>query len=75
MKQTLAATSSNHAEIIVIHEASQLCVWLRSIPQHIQEMFGFPLQKEIPTILYEENVACVAQLMGGYIQGDRTKHI
>ena len=25
--------------------------------------------------MYEDNVACVAQLRGGYIKGDRTKHI
>ncbi|XP_060178037.1 secreted RxLR effector protein 161-like [Lycium barbarum] len=31
MKQTIAATSSNHAEIIAIHEASRECVWLRSM--------------------------------------------
>ncbi|XP_062080883.1 secreted RxLR effector protein 161-like [Humulus lupulus] len=42
-KQTLAPTSSNHAEILAIHE--------------------------------EDNVACIAQLKGGYIKGDRTKHI
>ena len=35
MKQTLVATSLNHAEIIAIHEASRECVWLRSITQHI----------------------------------------
>ena len=29
MKQTFVATSSNHAEIIAIHEASRECVWLR----------------------------------------------
>ena len=60
MKQTLAATSSNHAEIIVIHETSRKCVWLRSITQHIQEMCGFFMQKYIPTTLYEDSVACIA---------------
>ena len=28
-----------------------------------------------PTILYEDNTACIAQLKEGYIKGDRTKHI
>ncbi|XP_059288674.1 secreted RxLR effector protein 161-like [Lycium ferocissimum] len=55
MKQTIAATSSNHAEIIAIHEASRECVWLRSMTQHIQEMCGFLLKMDIPTILYEDN--------------------
>ena len=27
------------------------------------------------TILYKDNAACIAQLKGGYIKGDRTKHI
>ena len=27
------------------------------------------------TILFEDNDACIAQITGGYIKGDRTKHI
>nr|XP_009773040.1 PREDICTED: uncharacterized protein LOC104223319 [Nicotiana sylvestris] len=75
MKQTIVATSSNHGEIIAIHEASRECVWLRSMTQHIQEMCGFLMKTDNPTTLYEDNVACIAQLKGGYIKGDRTKHI
>ena len=33
------------------------------------------MQTKTPTILYEDNAACIAQLKGGYIKGDRTKHI
>ena len=55
MKQTLVATSSNHAEIIAIHEASQECVRLRSITHHIQEMCDFSLKKNIPITMYEDN--------------------
>ena len=32
-KQTLFATSSNHAEVIALHEASRECVWLSSVTQ------------------------------------------
>ncbi|KAI5662184.1 hypothetical protein M9H77_21507 [Catharanthus roseus] len=32
-------------------------------------------KKEIPTILYQNNATCIAQLKGEYIKGDRTKHI
>ena len=71
----MIATSSNHAEIIAIHEASRECVWLRSITQHIQQTCGLSSKENIPTILYEDNAACIAQLKGGYIKGDRTKHI
>ncbi|KAM6544156.1 hypothetical protein CsatB_028208 [Cannabis sativa] len=74
-KQTLVATSSNHAEILAIHEASRECVWLRSMTQHIRGTCGLTSNKEVPTILYEDNAACIAQLKGGYIKGDRTKHI
>ena len=34
VKQTLTATSSNHAEILAIHEASRECVWFKSIMLH-----------------------------------------
>ncbi|XP_048605520.1 secreted RxLR effector protein 161-like [Brassica napus] len=49
MKQTIAATSSNHAEILAIHEASRECVWLRSVIQHIREDCGLSTGKESPT--------------------------
>ena len=35
VKQTISATSSNHSEIIAIHEASREYVWLRTVIQHI----------------------------------------
>ena len=73
-KQSIVATSSNHAEIIVIHEASRECVWLRSMIHLIREKCGLKCDK-VPTTLYEDNAACIAQLKGGFIKGDRTKHI
>ena len=74
-KQTMVATSSNHSEIIAIHEASRECIWLRSMIHHIQESCGLSSVKDKPTILFEDNAACIAQIKGGYIKGDRTKHI
>ena len=38
-------------------------------------MCDFPMKKDIPTTLYEDNATCIAQLMEGYIKGNRTKHI
>ena len=73
-KQTLVATSSNHAEVIALHEASKECRWLCLVLQHIQGAFGLTIYKN-PTILYEDNVACVTQMKEGYIKSDRTKHI
>ncbi|XP_056866765.1 secreted RxLR effector protein 161-like [Raphanus sativus] len=75
MKQTMAATSSNHAEILAMHEASRESVWLRSMTQHISTTCGITKGKDPPTILYEDNTACITQLKDGYIKGDRTKHI
>ena len=68
------ATSSNHSEIFAIHEASREVVWLRSMIQHIRSDCGMVECKE-PTIVFEDNVACIAHLKDGYIKGDRTKHI
>ena len=75
MKQTISATSSNHAEILAMHEASRECVWLRSAIHHIQTTCGLSSGKMSPTVLYEDNIACIAQLKEGYTKGDRTKHI
>ena len=75
VKQTISATSSNHSEIIAIHEASRECVWLRLVIQHIQEKCALSSVKVSPTILYEDNATYITQIRGGYIRGDRTKHI
>ena len=75
VKQTMVATSSNHLEILAMHEASRECVWLRSMIQHIRESCGLSSIMNNPTVLYEDNAACVEQIKGGYIKGDRTKHI
>ena len=43
--------------------------------QHIRESCGLFSIKGDPTVLFEDNVACVAQIIGGYIKGNRIKHI
>ncbi|GKA83284.1 hypothetical protein Tco_0804879 [Tanacetum coccineum] len=73
-KQTLVETSSNHSEVIALHEASIECVWLRSMSQLIVTSYGLNNEKS-PTIIHEDNAACVAQMKEGYIKSDRTKHI
>nr|GEX99301.1 retrovirus-related Pol polyprotein from transposon TNT 1-94 [Tanacetum cinerariifolium] len=57
-KQTLVATSSNHAEVIALHEASREYVWLRSMTQLIVTSCGLNIEKS-PTIIHEDNAACV----------------
>ncbi|KAD3337275.1 hypothetical protein E3N88_32795 [Mikania micrantha] len=74
-KQTLTSTSSNHAELIALYDAGRECVWLRSMINHIQQTCGLEEIKKDPTIIYEDNAACIAQIKEGYIKGDRTKHI
>ena len=71
----MVATSSNHSEILAIHEASRECIWLRSMIQHIRESCGLSSIKGDSIILFEDNDACIAQITGGYIKEDRTKHI
>lgn len=75
IKQTLVATSSNHSEILALHEASRECIWLRNMTQHILETCGLSSNKNTPTTIYEDNAACITQIKNGYIKGDRTKHI
>ena len=61
-KQTLTVTSSNHSEIIALHEASHECVCLRSVVHHIRNACGLPLITSIPTTIYEDNAACIEQI-------------
>ena len=74
-KQSLVATSFNHAEIIAMYEASHELVWLRNMTGHVRVESGLAVGQDEPTIIYEDNAACIAQLKDGYIKGDRTKHI
>ncbi|KAL0337645.1 UNVERIFIED_CONTAM: Retrovirus-related Pol polyprotein from transposon TNT 1-94 [Sesamum calycinum] len=74
-KQTLVATSSNHAELIALYEVGRECVWLRSLIRYVCESCGLEPIEKSPTVIYEDNAACIAQIKDGYIKGDRTKHI
>ncbi|XP_070668850.1 secreted RxLR effector protein 161-like [Malus domestica] len=74
-KQTLVATSSNHAEILALHEVSRECFWLREVMEHIRSTSGLTSVVDLPTTIFEDNAACIEQLKKGYIKGDNTKHI
>ncbi|KAM3220435.1 hypothetical protein P3L10_024966 [Capsicum annuum] len=69
-KQSIVATSSNHAEIIAIHEASRECVWLTSMIHLIREKCNVKYDN-LSTILYRDNSAYIAHLKGRFINGDR----
>ena len=71
----MVTTSSNHLKILIIHEASRECEWLRSMIQHIQETCGLPSIRGNVTKLHEDNPTCIAQIKGGFIKDDRTKNI
>lgn len=62
-KQYTDATFSNHIEIIVIHEASRECIWLRSVVHFIREKYELECDKK-STILCENNATRIAQLNG-----------
>nr|GEX14488.1 retrovirus-related Pol polyprotein from transposon TNT 1-94 [Tanacetum cinerariifolium] len=71
----MRATSSNHAKILAIHEASRESIWLRSVTQHVRESCRISSGQESPTVVHEDNAACIAQLKDEYVKGDKTKHI
>ncbi|XP_074328134.1 secreted RxLR effector protein 161-like [Apium graveolens] len=74
-KQTTVATSTNHSELIAIHETSRECVWLRFIIKNIQESCRLPDITKSPIVMFEDNTSCIDQLKEGYVKGDMTKHI
>lgn len=73
-KQTTVGTSSNHIEVIALHEASHECAWLKSTTQHIRATSDLPTTDDL-IILYEDNVSCVAQIKERFIKCVRTKHV
>jgi hypothetical protein len=64
----------NHSEIIALYESSRECTWLHRVINHIQTSCGIGAL-ESPTIIYEDNAACVSQIQTGYIKTNYTKHI
>jgi hypothetical protein len=73
-KQTLVSTFTNHFEIIALYEASREYVWLRRMINHIIQSCGIGVL-ETPTIIFDDNSACVTQMESGYIKSNMTKHI
>jgi hypothetical protein len=73
-KQTLIDTSTNHFEIIALCEATREYAWLRRVINHIQVSCGIePIGS--PTIINEDNTACIAQMQSGYVKSNVIKHI
>ncbi|XP_070681703.1 uncharacterized protein [Malus domestica] len=74
-KQMLVVTSSNHTEILALHEASRECFWLKAVIEHIRSTNGLTSIVDLPTTIFEDNKAFIEQLKKGYIKGDNTKYI
>jgi len=74
VKQTVTATSTNHAELLAFHEASREAVWLRTMEGIITKQCKITTTDR-PTIIYEDNASCIRQMQSGFIKADRTKHI
>jgi hypothetical protein len=73
-KHTLIDTSTNHSEIIALYEAVRECAWLRRVINYIQVSCGIK-HIRLPTIIYEDNMAYIAQMLSGYVKSNVTKHI
>jgi hypothetical protein len=50
--------STNHSEIITLYESSRECAWLHRVINHIETSCDIGAL-ESPTIIYEDNAACV----------------
>jgi hypothetical protein len=74
VKQTVTTTSTNHSELIAFQEATREVVWFRNLHMFLITKTGLntPIN---PTIIYEDNATCVAQVGAGFIKNDRVKHI
>jgi hypothetical protein len=60
-KHNLVVAFTNHSEIIVLSEVLRECAGLRIMIDHIQKSYRIGAI-ESPTIIYEDNAACVAQM-------------
>ena len=70
----MTALSTNHSELIAFLEAIREAVWLRNLHQLLMTQTGLTSPPK-PTIIFEDNAACMAQVGAGYIKSNRTKHI
>jgi hypothetical protein len=73
-KQTVVATSTAHAELIALYEASRTGVWLKRLSNFVETETGLPTSKD-PIPIHEDNEACISQVSGNFIRTDAVKHI
>ncbi|KAL4584741.1 hypothetical protein LXL04_009350 [Taraxacum kok-saghyz] len=75
VKQIIYSLEDIRQFVGVLHEVSRESIWLSNLTQHIRDNGGLTSNRDVPTILYENNVACLAQFKEGFIKRARTKHI
>ena len=69
VKQTVTATSTNHAKLLAFLEATRELVWLQIMDKLLMQWSGLGYNPK-PTTLYEDDAACVNQLATGFIKAD-----
>ena len=74
MKQTVTPTSANHLELIAFHEVTREVVRLRNMHKIIMEQCGL-VEDNRSIVIFEDNVACIAQVGARFIKIDPVKHI
>lgn len=73
-KQSTAAPSTSHAEIIALYEATKECVWIKRFMTTLHETCRLDFNPS-PITIYEDNSAVVYQVKAGLIKNDITKHL
>ena len=75
VKQTMMVTSSNHSKILAIHKAKSWMYIAKIYDLAYSGIMWTLFYQRWPDNLFEDNVACVAQIKEWYIKGDKIKHI
>ncbi|TPX30019.1 DNA-directed DNA polymerase [Synchytrium microbalum] len=73
-KQTIVATSTTQSEIIALYEAAKEITWIRTFMKELRQGLELPIQQP-PTVIFEDNSACIKQITSGFIKSDATKHV
>ena len=74
VKQTVSASSTNHAELLAFYEAAREAIWLRTMELIMMKQCEIQTNDK-PTVIYEDNASRGKQMQSGFIKEDRTKQI
>ena len=58
-KQTVTATSTNHAKLLAFHKAARECVWLKTMERIINQQCRIEEEETKPTEIFEGNAVCI----------------